>query len=171
MISNSCCKQKKEISKKIIANDSIVISKQTEAQKNFINTKLDSIKDKIIASKFLSDTTKYTFTLEDVGTEGNDGTAYYINDRLLKIKLNIYTSMWETNLLYTFSNNAIIVNEQTYNIYEKKKLIKHFSYKIDFNGIPLEKVESDRIDIFQELKSNIPINLIKSSSTKSPNIP
>lgn len=159
----SCYKQKKETNKNIVVYDTTVIDRQVENQKKIVYADLDSLKDKIIEAKVLSDTIKYQFSLEDVGTEGNEGTAYYSNNRLQKVKVNIYTSMWETSLLYVFNNGNIIVTERIYNFHEKKKLVKNFSYKVDFNGIPLETVQSDRTDIFQELKKAIPFNLTKAT--------
>lgn len=160
VILNSCHKQEKETNKNIVV-DTSAVSKSVEKQKDTICSDLDSIKDKMIASKASSDTVKYHFSLEDVGTEGNAGVAYYLNNRLQKVKMDIYTSMWETNLLYIFNNTNIIVTQRTYNIYKKKELVKEFSYKMDFKGMPLEKVESDRIDIFPELEKTIPFNLSK----------
>ena len=36
------------------------------------------------------------------------------------------------------------------------KLVEDFSYTMDLNGVPLEMVDSNRIDIFQEFKQIVP---------------
>jgi hypothetical protein len=156
----SCLRQEAKESKNIVARDTTFENKQTISQKEVVNINLDSIKKKILVSNASSlDTVKYQFSLEDVGTEGNEGTAYYLNDSIQKVEINIYTSMWKIYVLYLFDNTNIKVTERTYNIYDNIELIKSFSYTMDFNGIPLEKVDSDRIDIFQELKNAVPFEL------------
>lgn len=109
----------------------------------------------------ISDTIKYQFSLEDVGTEGNEGVAYYCNDSVRKVEINIYTSMWKIYLLYLFEKTDINVIEQTYNIYENAQLVKSYSYTMDLNGVPLEKVDFNRVDVFQEFKEVVPFVLNK----------
>jgi hypothetical protein len=112
----------------------------------------------------VSDTIKYQFSLEDVGTEGNEGTAFYWNDSIRKIRIDIYTSMWKYKLLYLFYKTYIRVSEHTYNIGnvyygEDIELIKTLFYSVNLNGVPLEKVDNKRVDIFQELKRAVPFEL------------
>lgn len=157
----SCSRQKTKQRTDIVIHDTVVKSKQILDQKDNVNVNIDSIKNKILLLRTsFSDTVKYQFSLEDVGTEGNEGIAYYLNDRLQKIEMNIYTSMWKIYLVYLFNNTNIKVEERTYNIYENNiKLVKENYYAMNLDGIPLEKVDTTRVDIFQELKKAIPFIL------------
>lgn len=157
----SCSRQKTKESKSIVLYDTVLKSKQIINKKDNTDINIDSIKKKILTSAIsFPDTVKYQFSLEDVGTEGNEGTAYYLNDSIRKVEMNIYTSMWKINLHYLFNNIHIKVAERTYNIYDKRiKLVKEISYAINLNGIPLEKADTTRVDVFQELKSAIPFML------------
>lgn len=163
----SCSKKHitKENNNVIVVCDSVDDNnKNTITTQNKNNVNLDSVRQKIFALKekfhlSVLDTIKYQFSLEDVGTEGNEGSAYYLNDSIKKIEFNIYTSMWMYHLLYLFDKTYIKVTEQTYNIYEDIKLVKDFSYTMDLNGVPLKKLDSDRIDIFGEFKQVVPFVL------------
>ncbi|HAR39421.1 MAG TPA: hypothetical protein DCS09_13075 [Porphyromonadaceae bacterium] len=155
----SCITHKSESNQNMEIDTNITYN-HIENQKNAVYKNLDSIKKEILKLNISAlDTIKYQFSLEDVGTEGNEGIAYYINDRLQKIEMDIYTSMWKIHLLYLFNRGEIKVTEETFNIYENVELIKRKSYLINLNGIPLERVDSNRVDIFQELKSVIPFTL------------
>lgn len=128
------------------------------------NVYFDSIIQGIIGSNkkaglSITDTIKYQFTLEDVGTEGNEGIAYYYKDSVRKVEINIYTSMWKTYLLYIFENKLIKVTERTFNTYEDIQLVRDYSYTMDFNGNILEKVNSDRVDVYKDLKKVVPFIL------------
>lgn len=159
LLNYSCTTHKSE-SDQTMVSDTIITCNHIENQKNVVYINLDSIKKEILKLNIsVQDTLKYQFSLEDVGTEGNEGIAYYINDRLQKIEMDIYTSMWKIHLLYLFNRGKIKVTEETFNIYENVELIKNKSYLININGIPLESVDSSRVDIFQELKSVIPFTL------------
>jgi len=165
----SCSNQRTKETHNIVVCDTIHASKQIISQKEVVNINLDSIKQKILVSKeklklSYSDTVKYQFSLEDVGTEGNEGIAYYLNDSVQKIKIDIYTSMWKYNLLYLFDKTYIKVTERKYNIANahsigNSELIKTLSYRIDKKGVAYEKPDSNRIDIFQELKQVVPFVL------------
>ena len=100
-------------------------------------TSLDLIK-KLISeeSKISIDTLKYQFSVKDIGTEGNEGTAYYVNNELRKIKFDIYTSMWKISIQYLFIMEQIYVCEDTYNTFENKH-IKNIVYVTNLNGVPL----------------------------------
>lgn len=157
----------KKDSNNLSVNDTnVVIIKQN--QKTYIeeNINLDSIKNKIkLSNKKLkvADTIKYVFQLEDVGTEGNEGVAYYLNNSLKKIELNVYTSMWRYQIQYYFSGNKINVIEITYNIFNstshKPEKVKEISYTIDFNGKLIGNGDKERIDVFQEFKKAVPFEL------------
>jgi len=165
----SCSRHKTENNTEVEVNDTIVPIIDTifsNIQDNYNNKKttiynnLDSIRNEIIKENFnRKDTIKYKFSLEDVGTEGNEGIAYYINNKLNKMEIDIFTSMWKINIQYIFLREKIKVSEETFNIYEKTEIVKKISYFVDFNGIPLEKIDSQRINIFQEVKSTVPFFL------------
>lgn len=134
---------------------------------------VDSIKKEIIKSKVklhlsVLDTVQYKFILEDVGTEGTEGIAYYLNDSLRKIRFKIYTSMGQIHLNYVFNESNIDVIEERFSNksdiatvqYGKDlELTKTLSYRVDNKGMPVKKVDSDRVDVFQELKKNVPFEL------------
>lgn len=109
------------------ATDSIFTSDVVKSQGNLESENIDSIKKEILRkNKILGDTLKYQFSIENIGTEGNEGTAYYINNKLQKVKFDIYTSMWKIHLLYIFNRNAVQVTEETFNIYENIKRVKKY---------------------------------------------
>lgn len=165
----SCSKQRTKESNNTEVCDTNFASNQTICQKEVVIINIDSIKKEILVSKeklklSSSDTVKYLFSLEDVGTEGNEGIAYYLNDSVQKIKIDIYTSMWKYDLLYLFDKTYIKVTERTYNIVNVHsgggiELIKTLSYRMDNNGVPFEKTDSNRIDIFQKFKQVVPFVL------------
>lgn len=163
----SCSGQKSNENNNIMVYDTVDVSSQNISQvRKKTNVDLDSIKQEIFISKkqlklSISDTVKYQFSLEDVGTEGNEGIAYYYNDSVRKAEINIYTSMWKIYLLYLFEKTDIKVIEQTYNIYENIQLVKEYSYTMDLNGVPLKKIDFNRVDVFQEFKEVVPFVLSK----------
>jgi hypothetical protein len=154
---------KKDSDKLPVVDSNMVI--ENKIQKNHIekNTNLDSVKKgiQLIREKLNpTDTTKYKFQLEDVGTEGNEGFAYYINDSLKKVECDIYTSMWRYHIQYYIINNRIDVIERTYNItYNKSKKVKEITYTIDLKGKLIGDADKERIDIFQEFKKAVPFEL------------
>lgn len=80
----SCTWNKSESSRTDVATDTTVANDVVESQENEENKNLDSIKQVILKNKSSGDTLKYQFSIEDVGTEGNEGTAYYIDNKLKK---------------------------------------------------------------------------------------
>lgn len=112
-------------------------------------------------------TTIIIYSIENISSEGAEAIIRYVQGRISLCKINIYGEMGRANLIYKFSKNMIKVTEKDYNyevpfmqVTDKDiKLIKNFSYKMDLNGVLLEKVDSDRIDIFQELKDAVPFVL------------
>ncbi len=158
------CSGQKTKEKNIVVYDTAFESKQTISQKEVVNINLDSIKKKILVSiASSSDTVKYQFSLEDVGTEGNEGVAYYFNDSLRNAEIEIYTSMWRYHIQYYFSEKKIKVVENTYNISNgssnKTESIKHTDYTIDYTGKPIGNADKERLDIFQEFKKAVPFEL------------
>jgi len=166
----SCPKRANKENSNIVVCDTDIVNNQNvmPIQKEN-NVNLDSIKKVILKSQdklqlLASDTIKYQFSLEDVGTEGNEGTAYYLKDSIRQIEIGIGTSMMIYDLLYVFEKPYIIVTEQTYNITNvysggERELTKTLSYSTDWNGIPINNVDTDRVDIFQELKEAVPFVL------------
>jgi hypothetical protein len=108
-----------------------------------------------------------TYDLEDISSEGAEVVAHYIQNKIMLCKISIYGSMGRAELVYKFSNNQIKVTEKDYQyavpmmeVTEKDiELVKDFSYIMDLNGIPIDKVDSSRIDIFQEVKQIVPFVL------------
>jgi hypothetical protein len=121
---------------------------------------LDSIRDEIIQNKLnINDTIKYKFSIEGVGTEGNEGIAYYFAGNLHKVNFDIYTSFWTIHLIYLFEKDKIFVVEETIAIHEKSEQVKKISYFINEQGVPFQDVDSNRVDVFQEIKKSIPFYL------------
>jgi hypothetical protein len=151
--------------KDVIKSNNIKCLDTINLQSRFI----DSIRKSIIeANKKLtnSDTLKYSFNIEDVGTEGNEGVAYYYKNDLVKIIFEIYTSMGKIRLSYKFNQANVFVKEENFSKsneedYKNLVLTKAISYMVDRNGLPLQKVDPDRINIYQELIDNIPFSLNK----------
>ena len=112
--------------------------------------------------------TVITYDLEDISSEGTEVVAHYVQNKITLCEIGIYGEMGRAKLVYEFSDNQIKVTEKDYNyqvpfmeVTEKDiKLVKDFSYTMDLNGVPLEKVDSSRIDIFQEFKQVVPFILI-----------
>jgi hypothetical protein len=143
----------------VVKND---VSKNQYEEKNY----LDSIKNEVrkIKKKLTkADTIKYKFQLEDVGTEGNEGIAYYVGDSLKKIELDVYTSMWKYQIQYFLLKTNIDVIEKTYNISNESSskigLVKEITYSIDMNGKPIGNEGKERIDIFREFKKSVPFEI------------
>ena len=158
------CSGQETKEKNIVAYDTAFDSKKTTSQKEVVNINLDSIKKKIIVSKTSSsDTIKYQFSLEDVGTEGNEGIAYYLNGSVRKAEIEIYTSMWRYHIQYYFSEKKIKVIENTYNISNassnKTESIKQTDYTIDYTGKLIGNADKERLDIFKEFKRVVPFEL------------
>ena len=107
-----CCNVKKiqSIQSEIVSDTTFVTVQTIKSKENELMTSLDLIK-KLISeeSKISIDTLKYQFSVKDIGTEGNEGTAYYVNNELRKIKFDIYTSMWKISIQYLFHITPITI--------------------------------------------------------------
>jgi hypothetical protein len=169
----SSINSKKE-SNVIIYKDSTEVAKHNTnnlSDKEILNINLDSIKKVILNNNkksqlSLGDTLKYQFSLEDIGTEGNEGIALYVRWKLQKIKIIIYTKMTQIHLIYEFDRSKIKVLGQIYayredniDISSKKDIIEKFTYYIDMNGLPIDKIKPNRVDIFCEIKKVVPFEL------------
>jgi hypothetical protein len=156
-----CCNVKKiqSIQSEIVSDTTFVTVQTIKSKENELMTSLDLIK-KLISeeSKISIDTLKYQFSVKDIGTEGNEGTAYYVNNELRKIKFDIYTSMWKISIQYLFIMEQIYVCEDTYNTFENKH-IKNIVYVTNLNGVPLMNVDSSRVNVFQQIKDVVPFKL------------
>lgn len=156
----SCTNRKTGSENNKLATDStfadiIVVNKANEISKN-----LDSIKQVILSENNSSaDAIKYKFSIADIGTESNEGTAYYNKNKLHKIEFDIFTSMWKIHLQYIFYQKYIKVTEETFNVYENVKQVKEISYKINLEGVPIEQVDSTKVDVFQKIKEVVPFKL------------
>jgi|LakMenEpi03Aug12_release.lakeMendotaPanAssembly.Ray.scaffolds.fasta_scaffold730890_2 hypothetical protein len=166
----SCKPQNSETKKNTFEfKDSVSIVKPyiTDYNEGYSNY-LDSISKELLKlqskDKLTSlDTLKYKFYLEDVGTEGNEGIAYYLDNRLKKANIEIYTSMWKYVIQYIFYETKIDVIESTYNIsngvINNLEMIKKITYIIDLSGKIEGDTIKDRIDIFEEFKLVVPFEL------------
>lgn len=156
----SCTDNKLKSNRIVVVSDTTFTNKLYKRMDNTERGNLDSIQQVISkGNKTLEGTLKYIFSIEDVGTEGNEGTAYYTNNKLQKIEFDIYTSMWKIHLQYIFNRNDVQVTEATFNIFENLKLVKKLSYRINLDGVPLVKVDSSRVDVFKEIKDAVPFTL------------
>ena len=117
---------------------------------------LDSVSVKILTDNLKiknSDTITYTFSLdEDHSLEGNEGVAYYLDHKIIKIDLTFYGETGRTNCLYVFKKNEVDVRETVYTykvplfeVKDKKdiQLKNRLVYKLDVNG----KVSGNTQDI------------------------
>lgn len=171
---NSCSDSNTKIIQKDISRDTAIISTKKDSIENNDRPEvnLDSVKKEILIyrdKQRLSklDTLKYKFTFDDVGTEGNEGNAYYLNGELIKFDIVIYTGMNQIFLSYKFDASTIKVSERTYayksmnaDIRSKKDLIEKSIYDIDTLGKPLDnKTERHRNDVFDIIKNNVPFKL------------
>jgi hypothetical protein len=149
----------------VIKQDISLISPKTDVN-------LDSIRQEILLSmKRLglteSDTLKYQCDIYDISSQGAEVNAYYLQGKIVLSQINIYGEMGQTKIVYEFADNQIKVTEKDYQ-YEVEfmlvtdkdiKLIKDFSYTMNMEGIPLEKVDSNRVDVFQEFRQVVPFIL------------
>ena len=165
-IINCCCREinLKSATQFTDSNQNSENNSQIHSPKENQNTYLDSVKKELLILSFnSSDTLKYKFHLEDIGTEGNEGIAYYLNGSLIKVQIEVYTSMWRYHIQYNINQKFIEVVETTYNISiehsDNDKKINEINYKIDSNGKSLDPGNKERIDIFQKFKDRVPFEL------------
>jgi len=134
---------------------------------------LDSVSAKVLKDNLKiknSDTIIYTFSLdENHSLEGNEGVAYYLDHKIIKIDLTFYGETGRTNYLYVFKKNEINVKETIYSykvpLFEVKdkedmQLKNKSVYKLDVNG-KFSGNAQDTPDntIFIELKNTVPFVL------------
>lgn len=156
----SCSKHELQADKDTVMSEPSIADRQVGRQKEVVCINADSIKNVLLRVNGVpQDTWEYQFSLEDIGTEGNEGVAYYIDGGLRKIEIDIYASMWRTQLLYIFNRTNIEVTEEVFNTYKNMELVRNSSYLIDLNGIPIGRADSSRVDMFQKLKSAVPFTL------------
>ena len=100
------------------------------------------------------------YDIDNISSQGAEAIVHYNQSKITLCEINIYGEMGRVNLIFEFSNNQIKVTEKDYQyetefmlVAEKDiKLVKDFSYTMNLDGIPLEEVSSERVDIFQEFK-------------------
>jgi len=156
----SCCNTKVNSQYATISQDTVM----------YDNTKVHSY-DAIISQDTVitisQDTVIVIYNIENISSQGAEAIFHYIQGKVSLCEVNIYGEMGKGELIYEFYDNHIKVIEKDYN-YEVPfmevtnkdiQLVKNFSYTMDLNGIPLEKVDSNRIDIFQKIKDVIPFVL------------
>lgn len=129
------------------------------------NDKQDS---KISTSKSTSKTIEYDLSKEIASTEGAGAKAIYIDGKIKKCTINIYSEMGQTEIIYLFKNDQIEVTQenQTYStegdsIDTQKSTSKKISYVIDLNGLLLssDRDQEDIVDVFEEVKKSIRFEL------------
>ena len=145
-------------------------------------TRLDSIREAILTlNGGQKDSITYEFKLDkEMGTEGNDGTAFYEKGVLKKVILIIYNKSEQCNASYTYlTENKIKVCEK--NCFYVKSIddiknvkgnpsTKEYCSYVNENGESLGKLGSKKNSIarktFLILKRNIPY-FLKTNSTKN----
>ncbi len=159
--------------------DSISLSKEKQfndlkdtLSKLSINEKyfnLDSIKQ-VIRKQSYKNLKAYIFSLEgDFSAEGNEGKAFYQNDRIDKIEITFYGESGKNVYIYQFKNNKIEVIQQRYDyktnfmeVKSKDDIIKgkKFEFTTDLKGklVSGNNAETD-LETFHELKKAIPFDL------------
>ncbi|MFN0291874.1 hypothetical protein E5L68_010750 [Pedobacter helvus] len=161
-------KSKKEVNLKL--EDSI--AKLQLRQENSIKdamTGLDSVKA-LIRNQYSIDTTGYTFILEgDFSAEGNEGKAFYKENKIDKIEITFYGETGKSYYVYKFMNKMVNVSQQRFNyrtnfteVKSGNDIIKaeQHNFTTDLNG-KLSKGGHPDADLatFHELKKVVPFDL------------
>ena len=128
-----------------------------------IDTKAQ-IKNKLVPQK---DTT-IEYSIDGLSSEGIRAIAKYFQGKIKECTISIYGETGQNRIYYTFDEGKINVVEKHF-IYKAGiesvktenglKLNKQFSYVLDINGTVVGKAESDRSDIFFELKKVVPFKI------------
>jgi hypothetical protein len=153
--------------------------KNSGKQNNKLSVNISSVSDTLPVSTALRDTT-ITFDIEDtnikgtetvitydiwrMSSEGPSAAVTYEQGQIDKCVIYIFGCNGQTKLTYTFHNNRINVTEKDYRyksilVTDDMKLSENISYSIDYDGNPIMKTDSNRIDIFQEFKRAVPFSL------------
>lgn len=112
--------------------------------------------------------TTIIYDIEGISAEGVEAIARYSNNRITDCTVNIYGETGQANINYTFINGKIIVKEKKYTYQKQLKetptqkdmnLTNDVIYEIDYKGNITGKEVKNRIDIFKEIKDNVPFEL------------
>ncbi|MNK03370.1 hypothetical protein D3C87_212150 [compost metagenome] len=130
---------------------------------------LDSIK-RVIIKNANKDTVSYTFLLDgNFSAEGNEGRAFYENNRIKKIEITFYGEMGKAVYTYNFKRNLIEVSQQRFNyqthfteVKSGQDIIKgeeiNFTTNLDGKILNGNNAEVD-LETFYELKKVVPFDL------------
>lgn len=108
------------------------------------------------------------YDIEGISAEGAEAKVNYVNGKISKSVTHIYGETGQATVTYAFEGNKIKVSETTYSYTSRiedvrsnngMRLDYKISYFIDFDGNPVGKVPSERIDIFKEFKDVVPFAL------------
>ena len=146
----------------------LITCQSKQPQSNLSNVVL---KDTVIISK---DTT-ISYNLGDVikSSEGAEAVVHYVNGIIDKSEIHIFGSMGQIQIIYEFINSQIKVTERYFEYQkiiteivsnEDIQLVESFSYTMDLNGIPIEEIDFEWIDIFQEFKQVVPLSLAQAEN-------
>jgi hypothetical protein len=112
--------------------------------------------------------TTIEYNIEGLSSEGASAKAKYINGKIKECEIYIYGETGQSKISYAFNDSQINVSEKqlTYdgsleNVKSDRdmKIKKEFTYVLDLNGNPIGKVDSDRSDIFSEIKKAVPFEI------------
>lgn len=145
-------------------------------------SRLDSIRDNILkTNNGIKDSISYKFSLDnEMGTEGNDGIAFYKKGRLNMITMQIYTDRGLCDVSYAFySKKKIKVCEKNYSYVNDVEEIKYkrgvpsveeYCSYINENGKSIDGKNSVKNDdarkVYSIIKRNIPYELRKDIALK-----
>lgn len=112
--------------------------------------------------------TTITYDIEGISAEGAEAIVTYSNNEIKDCIINIYGETGQAKISYTFTSGKIIVKEKKYT-YQKQlqaittqkdmNLTNDVTYEIDYNGNIIGDGVKNRIDIFKEIKDNVPFEL------------
>lgn len=109
------------------------------------------------------------YFIEGISAEGSRVKAKYINGKIVECTISIFGETGQIRIFYAFQEGKINVVEKQYTYKagilssikteNDMKLLKEISYLVDANGIPVGNVDSERTDIFTELKKAVPLEI------------
>jgi len=145
-------------------------SNEPKTLKTEESKKLDAIKD-VIRRQATSDTVSYTFLLEgNYSAEGNEGKAFYKNNKIQKIEITFYGETGKAIYVYNFNHKEVTVSQQRFNYKTDFTEVKsdgditkseEINFTTDLNGQTMKEIDSKAdLDTFHELKKVVPFDLI-----------
>lgn len=110
------------------------------------------------------------YDLEGISTEGTEAKAKYSKNKIIECELNIYGETGQAQIIYKFTTDKIIVTQRDY-IYNKQldkidsnediKLNSSLKYDIEYSGKIIGRKPDGIIEIFNEVKKQVPFALGK----------